>query len=178
MFTSLPSQSMNEDHNLIFNQLSHATFKALGITVAESFCVGVRGSEEARGTCPRPLTYCWPWPHQTILAPTSKSREKFSMHDCVFVLGVLNVVSNLLLKWGNHDGYSCIIGHCTSWYKREVILVSRAWSPGKNTNVVLEVKYSSAFCEYPRDQNSSRSTHGTLFAHVNKTKQNHEYTKL
>ena len=51
---------MDEDHNLIFNQLSHATFKGLGITAAESFCVGVKGSEEARGTCPRPLTYHWP----------------------------------------------------------------------------------------------------------------------
>ena len=29
-----------------------------------------------------------------------------------------------------------------------VIFVSRVWSPGKNTIVVLEVKYSSAFCAY------------------------------
>ena len=29
-----------------------------------------------------------------------------------------------------------------------VILVSRVWSPGKNTIVVLEVKYSSASCAY------------------------------
>ena len=29
-----------------------------------------------------------------------------------------------------------------------VILVSRTWSPGKNTIVVLEVKYSSASCAY------------------------------
>ena len=42
----------------------------------------------------------------------------------VFILGVLNVMSNLLLKWGNHDGYSCIIGHCTSWYKRDLFTSS------------------------------------------------------
>ena len=29
-----------------------------------------------------------------------------------------------------------------------MILISRAWSPGKNTIVVLEVKYSSASCAY------------------------------
>ena len=29
-----------------------------------------------------------------------------------------------------------------------MILVSRVWSPGKNTIVVLEVKYSSASCAY------------------------------
>ena len=29
-----------------------------------------------------------------------------------------------------------------------VIFVSRVWSPGKNTIVVLEVKYSSASCAY------------------------------
>ena len=29
-----------------------------------------------------------------------------------------------------------------------VIFVSRTWSPGKNTIVVLEVKYSSASCAY------------------------------
>ena len=29
-----------------------------------------------------------------------------------------------------------------------VILVSRVWLPGKNTIVVLEVKYSSASCAY------------------------------
>ena len=29
-----------------------------------------------------------------------------------------------------------------------VILLSRVWSPGKNTIVVLEVKYSSASCAY------------------------------
>ena len=30
-----------------------------------------------------------------------------------------------------------------------VIFVSRTWSPGKNTIVVLEVKYSPASCAYP-----------------------------
>ena len=29
-----------------------------------------------------------------------------------------------------------------------VIFLSRTWSPGKNTIVVLEVKYSSASCAY------------------------------
>ena len=29
-----------------------------------------------------------------------------------------------------------------------VIFLSRTWSPDKNTKVVLEVKYSSAFCAY------------------------------
>ena len=29
-----------------------------------------------------------------------------------------------------------------------VMFVSRVWSPGKNTIVVLEVKYSSASCAY------------------------------
>ena len=29
-----------------------------------------------------------------------------------------------------------------------VILILRTWSPGKNTIVVLEVKYSSASCAY------------------------------
>ena len=29
-----------------------------------------------------------------------------------------------------------------------VIFISRTWSPGKNTIVVLEVKYSSASCAY------------------------------
>ena len=31
---------------------------------------------------------------------------------------------------------------------KTVILILRAWSPGKNTIVVLEVKYSSASCAY------------------------------
>ena len=29
-----------------------------------------------------------------------------------------------------------------------VIFISSVWSPGKNTKVVLELKYSSAFCAY------------------------------
>ena len=29
-----------------------------------------------------------------------------------------------------------------------VIFIPRVWSPGKNTIVVLEVKYDSAFCAY------------------------------
>ena len=29
-----------------------------------------------------------------------------------------------------------------------VMVLSRTWSPGKNTIVVLEVKYISAFCTY------------------------------
>ena len=29
-----------------------------------------------------------------------------------------------------------------------VMVLSRTWSPGKNTIVVLEVKYISAFCAY------------------------------
>ena len=59
----------------------------------------------------------------------------------------MQAISHLrLFSWINsEEDFPCIVSLVTL---ETVIFVSRAWSPGKNTIVVSEVKYTSASCAF------------------------------
>ena len=79
-----------------------------------------------------------------LLVHKVKAKESIFNSTILVKLRPTDPLQTIVARLSEEDS-PCMVNPATL---ATVIFVSRAWSPGKNTIVVLEVKYSSASCAY------------------------------